>query len=331
MTPRVVIATEASDAVGLGHLRRCLSLGMALRARGMDVLVALDGGTEAMDLVAEAQFEGVRVDGRSPVDVVRIATERALAGIVADSYRFDAEYLTRLRTTGAVVVAIDDCADRSLPVDLVVNSAVGVTTAAYVSITAARLLLGPRYVLLRPVFRGLAPHAIRESVERVLITVGGSDPRALTGRLIDSIRQHLPSSMVDVVAGPFGGPCHPLDDQTVCHVNPRAIHELMAEADLAICAGGQTAYELAAVGTPAIAVRTADNQTRNLKGLQEVGCTVWAGEASDAEIGGAVSRIAIRLAGDAGARRAMSTAGQQLVDGCGATRVADAIAELCWV
>jgi len=44
---------------------------------------------------------------------------------------------------------------------------------------------------------------------------------------------------------------------------PQDVAPLMLAADMAVCGGGQTTSELAATGTPAIAIRLAENQTLN--------------------------------------------------------------------
>jgi spore coat polysaccharide biosynthesis predicted glycosyltransferase SpsG len=102
----------------------------------------------------------------------------------------------------------------------------------------------------------------------------------------------------------------------------------MLAADLALCGGGQTTYELAATGTPAIAVRTAENQTVNLNGLSAAGSLIWAGNANDADLESKVTCELATLAGDAVRRAAMSRQGRMLVDGQGAARVTKSILSL---
>src|SRR5207244_11064830 len=63
--------------------------------------------------------------------------------------------------------------------------------------------------------------------------------------------------------------------------NPPQMRDLMLACDVAITGGGQTTYELAATGTPALAIRLADNQTGNLRGLSAHGAIRWAGDATD--------------------------------------------------
>jgi spore coat polysaccharide biosynthesis predicted glycosyltransferase SpsG len=111
----------------------------------------------------------------------------------------------------------------------------------------------------------------------------------------------------------------------VIHRDPPDVRGLMLGADVALCAGGQTTYELAATGTPAIAVQVAANQAGNLRGLEAAGALVWAGSVEDADLGDRVMAALAALAGDGARRAAMSRAGRALVDGKGIERVAEAL------
>ena len=99
----------------------------------------------------------------------------------------------------------------------------------------------------------------------------------------------------------------------------------MLRADLVLCGGGQTTYELAATGTPAVAIRLAANQTQNLAGLNSAQALVWAGDAQDADLETKAKRALVALAGDPARRAALSQRGRALVDGHGSARVARAI------
>jgi len=106
---------------------------------------------------------------------------------------------------------------------------------------------------------------------------------------------------------------------------------LMLNADLAVSGGGQTTYELAATGTPAIGIRLAAGQALNLRGLSAAGCLREAGAPDEVGFEARlVSRLS-ELADDRSVREEMSRRGRALVDGRGAERVTDAIVRLSGV
>ncbi len=171
-------------------------------------------------------------------------------------------------------------------------------------------------------------------IRTVLITVGGSDPYNLTPLIMRCVNSVLGDIRTDVLIGPLfnntdaiAAEARNLDGQTILHENPENIHAIMLSADLAICGGGQTTYELAATGTPALGLRVANNQTTNLMGLAAAEVLVWVGDVTDSNLEKKVCR-GIEFARDITHRQIMGNNGKRLVDGQGAIRVAKSIMEL---
>src|SRR2546422_1325880 len=274
----VVFRTGGNKQIGLGHLRRCLSLAEALRRLGTDCFFLLDEDPVSVDQAAAAGFEAMCIQPEKDLpQTIEQCQKRKVRAIVADSYALNAVYLTGLREAKVVVAAVDDLADRELPVDLVINGSLNADQLAYRGLRTTRYLLGPQYILLRSEFAEDPKRTISEQVRRVLVTVGGSDPEHLTLRLVRCAADAFKDVSVDIVMGPMFDEqdFHSADLKSApvaaVHSNPQNIRDLMLGADLALCGGGQTTYELAATGTPAVAIRFADNQTQNLAGLNSAG------------------------------------------------------------
>jgi spore coat polysaccharide biosynthesis predicted glycosyltransferase SpsG len=108
---------------------------------------------------------------------------------------------------------------------------------------------------------------------------------------------------------------------------PGTLLPLLAESDLVICAGGLTAVEAAATGTPALILILAENQRPNAVEMDRLGIAVnlgWGG-ATPVEV---IAAEIIALARDVRRRNRMSETGRALFDGYGPVRCADAIQEL---
>lgn len=331
--PAVLFRVAGGRAAGLGHVRRCLTLAGQLRCVGLDSVFFVDDEDRPQAEVERAGFTAQRLHPARDLAEV-MARGRALAARVAvvDSYTCPPDYYAALGEAGFVVVAIDDLADRPLPAAMVVNGSVGAEQLPYQGAAHTRYLLGPQYLLLRPEFAQPVEREYPAQVRRVLITAGGSDPAQLTPRLVDWCQAELAEAVQDVVIGPFFSGRAP-DGAALAgrmalvrvHENPTEMRRLMLAADLALSAGGQTTYELAACGTPAIAVRTAGNQVLNLSGLAAAGTLVWAADADEAECETKVRAAISQLAGSARRRAALGSQGRALVDGRGAERVAEVI------
>jgi UDP-2,4-diacetamido-2,4,6-trideoxy-beta-L-altropyranose hydrolase len=232
-------------------------------------------------------------------------------------------------------MAIDDLADRRLPVDLVLNQNLGASTPAYAGLVpvGARVLAGPMYALLRPEFARLrARRRTRDGrVERVLVFMSGADDADVTARAVVGLGQlgdHR--RWVDVVVGAAYPHLPGLREivartpRTRLHVNTGAMAELMDSADLAVGAASSASWERCALGLPAALVTLADNQVAAERLLVEAGAAQaigWHTTVTATEI-----ERAVRFLGEHPARvAAMSVAAAAVTDGAGTARVVDEI------
>jgi UDP-2,4-diacetamido-2,4,6-trideoxy-beta-L-altropyranose hydrolase len=322
----VLVLTEGGPSVGLGHVRRCLTLAGAVKRLGIEATFAVSGGSAVEELIESAGFAASAVNDLADAEEVAGAVERSgAAAIVIDSYRVDEPVFRTCKA--AVTVAIDDVADRPLPVDIVVNSAPGAQRLPYRDLTDALLLLGSDYALLRPEFAARAHRTIRASIERVLVTLGGGDHRVLSSEVAQWCLAARSTAEIEIVAGPFWPGKEPIVSDRMTVLDDPDMREAMLRADLAVSAGGQTLFELAATGLPAVVIETASNQRRNIADFAAAGTVIGTGTASNAELRVAFDSALSALA-SAEVREAMSTRGPALVDGRGAERTAAAIAKL---
>jgi len=316
MSPlRVAFVTDAGGEAGLGHFKRCAALAQALGARGVAVDALVAGPREAGLAAVAPELAVTPLEWwGAPGRVLQAAA--AVDAFVVDSYHADESLFTALRTAG-LVVAIDDLADRSLPVDAVVNGAWHAERLAYRVPAGTLTLLGPRYALLDRAFAEAPARATPAHIERVLVTLGGSTPAADTAAAVHAVRDALPATRLDVLGGLVALDTVP-EPRVTRHGAVPSLRPLLLGADLAMTAGGMTLYECLATGTPTVAVCLADNQRPNLEHLGTAGLIV------PAEIASLSATIA-RVASDRELRERLSVAGRRAIDGGGAARVADEI------
>jgi UDP-2,4-diacetamido-2,4,6-trideoxy-beta-L-altropyranose hydrolase len=314
----MIVLTEGGADVGLGHVRRCLTLAAALRNEEIECTFHVRGGSAVIDLIAHENF---------PVTAVEDFHDQLedAPAVLIDSYRVEDD----LFALGIPTIVIDDLADRRLPVDVVINPAAGSESLTYIVRDDTHLLLGVRYALLRPQFTHPFEREIREGLETIMITLGGNDHGSLALDLVRWTRDSLPQATVEVIAGPFFQHLDEIRAFAVAsggHVRLRTdVRDIsvMLGCDLAISSGGQTLYELAVTGTPAIALSTAENQRHNIAALSAAGTIVALEEKTPAALARALAG-----ASDGNIRREMSRRGRALVDGRGSERAAAEIARL---
>ncbi len=329
----IAIRTNGGATIGFGHIRRCLTLATALTCLGRTVHFILNNDCVVRDLVSGQGFGAVSVESDRDLEQTQDALTRwGAIALVADSYDFGTDYLASLREQIELLVTIDDLADRHLPVDIIVNSDVNAPDLTYNALPHTKFLLGPNYVLLREEFAQKSIREIKQQVKQVLITVGGSDWCDLTSQLMQWAWDVLRNVILDVVVGPFFENIEAIErvasqnpGRVRIHQSPENMRILMLETDIAVTGGGQTTYELAATGTPAIAVCLAENQRRSLTGLARAGTLIFAGDVADRDLASKLADALKMLACDPKRRSDMSVNGRKIVDGKGAQRVAQAV------
>lgn len=310
---RAAFLAETGPGVGLGHLRRCQALAAALGARGAAVRFLVAGGAGA---------GAARLDWtRDPALALETLAAWRPEVVVVDSYSAGPALLERVARLAACAVAVDDLADRPLPVHLVVNGAWHASRLAYRARPGTVLLLGPAYALLDPVFADAPRRSSRDEVTRVLVTLGGDPPPDALLAVVRAVRRAAPAPAIDVALGPYASPRDGAGDGVSEHRGLDSLRPLMLEADLAVTGGGMTLYECLATGLPVVGICLAGNQGANIEELGRAGLILGGEPSLEQAIG--------RLAGDSVLRRAMSAQGRRAVDGRGAARVADAIERAC--
>jgi spore coat polysaccharide biosynthesis protein SpsF len=248
-------------------------------------------------------------------------------------------FLEKLRRNGKLIVTIDDPSERRLLADLAFYPPVRQVQDMDWSSFRGRLFSGWDWVLLRKEFRRTEDHIRADDPpgkKRVLVTMGGSDPAGLTVRIVRILQGMTGDFEMDVVVGPGYGNFPEL--QRLCSGSAKVFRltrdvthmaPLMAGCQGAVATFGMTAYELAAAGVPALYLSLSRDHFESCRTFVEAGIAESAGiheELSDTDLESAVSaflRDERRL--KERARRA-----RRLIDGRGAQRVADVIAnELC--
>jgi len=337
----MLVRTDASVAIGLGHAMRCLALVQALRDEGGEATFLMAGVPPAFAVRAAAEgvaVEALTAEPGSTADATETA-DRArgldVRWVVVDGYHFGGDYQRALVDAGLQVLALDDHGHAEhYWAQLVLNQNLGASADTYEGREPyTRLLLGVRHVLLRREFRvhDAAPRPVPARARTVLMTLGGSDPENTSTRLLTSLAGVSGPLEIRVLIG--GANPHRAALEQAAAASPHVValvvdaHDMsdrMAWADLALAAAGGTAWELARVGTPQVSVAIADNQRPAAAALAEQGVAVglgWHADLTEATVAAAVTR----LVDDAAARAALADRGRALVDGRGAQRVLEAM------
>ena len=331
---RVVMRADGGTTLGLGHVMRCLALAERLVERGACVTFVTRADEPAvLTRLAAGGFDVAPVRaGAAPARGVATLLERAAAigakAAVVDVCGLTVDEQAAIRDAGLRLTVIDDLARGRFVADVVLNQNADARPELYAAAPHTRLLLGPRYALLRPAFVGRSATPPPGGSPRVLLTMGGADPDNVTLRVLREADALDADFALDVVLGPAfpHGDAVEAAARTARHPvalrrDPGDLPGLMAQAALALSAAGSTCWELAHLGVPAVLVVLADDQAGNAAGLASAGVALSLGAA--ARLSGPALREALGvLLADPVRRARMAAAGRRLVDGAGAGRVA---------
>ncbi|MDA1348643.1 MAG: UDP-2,4-diacetamido-2,4,6-trideoxy-beta-L-altropyranose hydrolase [Chloroflexi bacterium] len=338
MDHRLLFRVDAGTGIGLGHLQRCLSLASALRAEGAECIFLTGAESSVLQKVTDAGFAAYPMLDGTPggledlSQVIDLARSKGCRTVVVDSYRTDDGFQCDLMEAGLFVAAVDDLGRRAC-CHIVMDSSIEAAAVPRPPDSGeTRFLLGPQYAALREEFWDLPTRATRSRVKEVLVTMGGADGAGLTPLVIDVLDSLEGDFAVTAIIGPFfkdSGTIEAAAARSTRGVrlvdSPDSVRDLMLEADVVVSAAGQTLYELAATGTPTIAVKVAENQSRNIRSFADRGVVVPVPFETAEQLRESLSGALRQVLSDIELRGRMSEAGRRLVDGKGARGCAGAL------
>lgn len=323
---KVKIFTEGGNEIGLGHISRCSSLYDEVKSRGIDVEFIINGSIEHLDVFKElpARFENWLSTGY--LDCCIGSTDYC----IVDSYLANNELYELISLKAKKALYIDDFARIRYPLGIVVNPALYADNICYPIGDDNTYLLGSEYIILRRPFIHVNRSTLKEEVNEVLVTMGGSDIRYLTLRVMNQICIKYPNIKFNVVVSDCFQNIHSINQnefsniQLFYNVNAELMKSLMVQSDFAITAAGQTIYELLATKTPFIPIKIAENQSNNIEGLKKITINDVFINYNDVNVMEKLEKEFVKLL-DYGERIRLATLYKNRVDGLGSKRIINSL------
>lgn len=258
--------------------------------------------------------------------------------LIIDHYAIgqDWERLAKQSLPHVKILVIDDLADRPHDCEILLDQTFGRKTDDYQNLVpkTCRLLIGTRYALLREEFSHWREKSLnrRKNLTKpksILLNLGGVDKDNITLKVLQSLQNFVQQSSrqfeVTVVMGKTAPnitsvqgfakqadfPCHVI-------VNANNMAELMANADVAIGAGGSTSWERCCLGLPTLLVVLADNQRYLAEILNHQKAVISLSDLQDFE-----REFPQKFSHLLENAKRLSKNASQIVDGNGAKRVAN--------
>jgi len=336
----VIVRVDGSRDIGHGHIFRTLVLADALAAGGARVtFLCSDLPGAPLERVRERGHALVVIpekmsDSEEINSIRKVGSEQGKQWLVVDRYASTPDFYRAARADRFRVLAIDDIAEHPYPVDILMNQNIDAGALTYAVDPETRCLLGPEFSLIAPAYREARPAEppTLERAQRVLLFMGGGDSVNATGTVlaaIDAIEPSADSPLdIQVVVGGGSQFAGRVREQAARHRHNVRVGQnlsdlvgVMHAADVCICAGGSTVWELCCLGLPMAWLTIAENQRGIAAGLARAGCGIALGDFSDATPAGLSRSLADWFQGDAGSLRDQAAAAWNIVDGHGVERV----------
>lgn len=313
----LVLRADAGQHRGYGHVMRSVTLGAEFHRQGWTVRLLGEGINDFLRRRAESY--GIEVQSLGTAVGCEQDAERVSAAgsdlVLIDGYEFGDDYFGFLDDHGRGYAVIDDNGPTAPHgARFIVNQNVHATRALYPHVSAERLLLGPRYCMIRNEVQ--AAHAARSSSSTtdmsILVAIGGTDPLGLNQVIASTLSDLCDVEVVVPLASPPGSARRAEADIAVD----------LAGSSVAVIGGGSTLWEACFLGVPCVALVVADNQIAAASMAHDMGVAIVVDcrtHTPVSEIGAAVTDLL-----DSSARREqMSAAGRRLIDGQGAGRIVE--------
>ena len=333
-----LIRCDGGGMLGFGHVKRSLTLARSLRDReGLGVLFALNGEEEAAAVIRQAGFETIVLPRNSQTTAfTSLVGVKKPDMLIADARtNLSRDMLARIGTRVGIVALIDDTSDRRLAATHVYYPPSPQVDRFSWNGTNTTVRVGWEWALLGfdPARLPAVPAPRNAERPTMIVSMGGSDPLDLTRLAARALTRITAPFRVRFVIGPgfrngraIAREIEAMSPSFEIVLGCDDLGSELAAADLAIVTFGVTAYELAALGVPALYLAISDDHTLSGSCFEKAGMGMVLGlgrmlRADD------IARAAWKLLQDPERRRDMRAAGLNTVDGRAGERIAADLAQ----
>jgi len=322
--PLLAIRADASHHGGTGHIMRTLAIAQTWLARGGRVRFLCAALPDALEQkLISSGADVVRIDPENDAfDTAAAVTDGGAVALLVDHYDLTDNWWRALPTTRRWKTAALN--DFTVPIHPLADLRISPRAVALPGEAPS----GPEFLLVRDeIRRADEPVTTSPSAQRVLLVLGGADPRNAGPQVAAQAIALEPDVSLRAVVGPAATNLDAFlqlaPSVEVIHC-PASMRPHYLWADTAIVSPSTTAFETLHHGLPTGLIVTAGNQEEVADDLTKLGCAVPLADArSDGWQLDAGKLHA--LFHDEKSRQTLSTSASALVDGMGAGRACDAL------
>jgi len=336
---KAYIRVDGSSEIGTGHLIRCLSVAKYLRSKTIEIVFI----TRSENIVQTIKENGIKVNllendcslDRELGIIQRLLSKNNRNLMVLDVNNYHTfktldRYEYYLKCLGKLPVFTVSFEDHKIhpPLSNVVVLPYAGAEELSLDLKKCLYLTGPQYFVLPQVFSGIEPVTIRKNVGSLIVSMGGSDPKNITIKVLKALNMTKINVRLKIILGGFskitnGMVKNALDsyEGTFSIIKDcKNMAKVLSQSDMAIIGSGLTKYETSFLGLPCLVISNDSYHSSIMddfvpyKTVEHLGETDMVGESQ-------IANSTINLMNDFKKRQDMSAAGKTMIDGLGVERI----------
>lgn len=328
--PKILVVTEANERVASGHLFECIECCREFCKQNVKVCLMVNsdmpsGLKERISMPYDTYDSNIQEESDVLIDFVK---RNHISIVIFNLRKIENYFLEKIRETladSAAIVCIDEFGHRSLDADIIINPMIDEYYWKYD--TNGELYGGAEYLVLPQKLKEYhkKEKIIKKEIETITVSMGGVDAKGTTLKLAVWLKELFPNIRLNLVLG--GGFMYRNEleasvkgkENIEIYQNITFLYDLFMESDIAVCAGGNTLHELAALGVPALVIPGMPHEMKNGKAFERLGFSIC-GEAAEHVTKDAIAAD-MKMLADYHLREEMKENGKKIADGCGVERV----------
>jgi len=339
---KLLIRADGHKRIGMGHLYEMLQLAEYMAQNyAAEIIFVTRNNLAALELFQSSRVKYYPLPfnisrKKEILEINRISAFEKPDILILDLLRVyhDSQYMHGLKNgnTFKSVVFSNTHSKRPINADIVFSYSLYQKSSYYAEARNTTYYLGYDYILLPVDFiEKSGRHNNRQTVNRVMVCMGGADHNNLTFSILKAIDVSEKEFVIDLVLNTsffdktqVASFKEKMKHRVDVHYDIKGIACVLNRADMAITAGGNTLIDRMCAGVPGIVITQLKNQEKSVRKIAESGATIDLGffkrVTSDELL-----KTFDHFFDNRNLRISISKKGRKLVDGKGIGRVAEII------
>lgn len=256
---KILIRSDSSSTIGLGHIMRDLVFAKSLEGEVIFACQNLEG-----NIIDSIPYEVKILKSNDVDELEKLIKDLHINLLVIDHYGIDVQFEHTIKeTTGVEILSFDDTY-KPHHCDILLNHNISADKKRYKDLvpTQCELRCGILYTLIRDEFKDEKKQT-REKIYDVFIAMGGTDVSNITLSILKTLPQSLHISVLTTSANAHLGELQNYVKEKpniALHVNSNEVAKLLHQSRLAIVTLSVMVHEVLFMEVPFIAIKVASNQ-----------------------------------------------------------------------